>query len=516
MQTEKEYLIGREINALRCESVGEYSLPDYNGDVRKILAVKTKVSPTGKFVGDDSLEFSGTIGYEVVYLDGENSVTHADFSTDYEAAVKINADAYVDSDVETSVSGFNMRLVGPRKFSVKCSLDNDVRISERRVYEIAGDAFEEYEPEISVRAVRVFSPTFHSGDAKDISEQITDIDGAIADEVEILMCDAAAEVDGTDKREGTAELRGNVRVTLLYRNGDDVPRAAVKEIAFSEELPLDDVGACASLEPRVELREVKSSVTPTDDGVSLGVSMSLTPKIYCRKNSELDLVYDAYLKERGTVNEYADFGYTEHICTERAEDDFEAKRPLSELGIENFGDVIYSEAIPRVESCEFEGEGVKIRGEIKFSGIACQVSEDGSPNYFPVKLTAPFEQNVNVSCQKHDNMRINCDVHARDAKIDLDENGVCASCTLDTSLAINSERRQRCLGASDLTDEEYSRDESVITVYYPDSTESLFGIAKRFHTSVSAIAESNRLAEAVFASSDAPVGAAGVKKLIIK
>ena len=50
----------------------------------------------------------------------------------------------------------------------------------------------------------------------------------------------------------------------------------------------------------------------------------------------------------------------------------------------------------------------------------------------------------------------------------------------------------------------------------PDSTESLFDIAKKFHTSVGAIAESNRLTEAVFASSSQPLTASGVTKLLIK
>ena len=147
MQTEKEYFVLRELSSLRCESVGEYSLPDYNTDVKKLLTVKTKVFPTGKFVGEDTLEFSGTVGYEVVYLDAENNVTHAELSTDYEAALKISSESYVDSDVSTVVSACNVRLIGPRKLSVKCSLDSDVNICERRGYVIDGDAFLEYVPE---------------------------------------------------------------------------------------------------------------------------------------------------------------------------------------------------------------------------------------------------------------------------------------------------------------------------------------------------------------------------------
>ena len=61
MQTEKEYTVGREIHALRCESSGEYSLPDYNGDVKKVLFVRPKLFPSGKVVADGVLELSGIV-----------------------------------------------------------------------------------------------------------------------------------------------------------------------------------------------------------------------------------------------------------------------------------------------------------------------------------------------------------------------------------------------------------------------------------------------------------------------
>ena len=113
-------------------------------------------------------------------------------------------------------------------------------------------------------------------------------------------------------------------------------------------------------------------------------------------------------------------------------------------------------------------------------------------------------------------MRVNCATNTSNVKISFDENNVYASVTLTAFVTLSSEMRQRCLGASYLTDEEYSRDESIVTVYYPESSESLFSIAKRFHTSVGEIAESNRLSESVFASSGAPIGGFEVKKLIIK
>ena len=516
MQTEQEYAIGKEISALRCESVGEYSLPDYNGDVKKVLLVKNQVYPTGKFVGEDVLEFSGTVGYEVVYIDGENNVAHAEFSTDYDAAIKINSESYIDSDIKSNVSSCNMRLIGPRKLSVKCTLDHDVHISERRTHSVDGDAFIEYEPEYISESAEVLTSGFSLGETRDIKEDVLKIDGAIADEVEILLSDVKGKVDVSEMTGGNATLDGCLKVNLLYKNDENKILSVVKEIPYTDTLPLDSAYEYDVVSARLDLVEKKCTVMPDEDGVTLSVSLSVSPKIYGKKNSRIDLVADAYLKERGTENEYSDFVYTEHIRTERCETKFDAKRSFDELETENISAIFYTDAVAKVENCEMRDGTVKISGEIRFNGIACQVLENDGNNYVPVKFAAQFEQNVNTNCQICDNMRVNCSVSAEDVRMEIVDNAVIATCVLCSSVNVVSDKKRRCLGSSYATDEEYARDDSVVTVYYPDTSESLFEIAKKFHTSVGNIAECNRLSESVFSSSRQPLSGAGVKKLIIK
>ncbi len=516
MQTEKEYLTGREIVALRCESTGDYSLPDYNTDVKKILTVKAKAFPSGKFASDDSLEFSGSVGYDVVYLDADNNVTHAEFSTDYDAALRINSENYVDSDVVTTISSCNIRLIGPRKLSAKCSLESTVRLCERRAYEVEGDAFAGYEPEMMTKTVSVLAPEFATGEAKEYTEEILSLEGSIADEVEILLSDASFVLDSLERSDDEVDIKGRVRVTLLYKNADSLPEVVTKEFPFDEDVDIEGAMSLKDVDARVEITSLRSRVEPTDDGTSLIVSFTASPKIYAVGNRELEVVLDSYLKERGTENEHSEFGYNEHICMERGEETFSAKVALDELGVESISEIIWTEAIARAESCEIEENRVKINGEIRFSAIACQVSEENNRICFPIKFSTTFEQYVNSNCQKHENMRANCAVNATDAKIEFDENNIYASCELSAFVNITSERRQRCLGASYVTDEEFISDDSVVTVYYPDASESLYGIAKRFHTSVASIAKANKLTESVFASSSAPLSAMGVGKLIIK
>lgn len=516
MQTEKDYSVGREIHGLRCESVGEYSLPDYNGDVKKILLIKSKVFPAGKFVGEDSLEFSGTVGYEVVYVDAENSVTHAEFSTDYDAAVKVDSASYIDSDVKTSVSHCNMRLIGPRKLSVKCALESDVRISEKRIYSVDGDAFMDRQPEYTEQSAMIYTSSFAFGEARRIDEELISIEGAIADEVEVLLSEVRASVDSCDVDDGHAHLKCRADMTLLYRNGENVPKKVDKEITFAEEIEVDADLVDSVIEARIEAADLKAAVSPTEEGVSLTVSVTAHPIICARRNARLDVITDAYLKERGTENEYGEFSYTEHICSESVEEKYEADHDSSELDLPGDAEVLYSDASVRIEECEIVGDTVKVSGEIRFSGIAVHVTCDGDTIYTPIKITDHFAKNVNINCQTHDNLRVNCHANADDVKLEIDNSLLKASCTLGIFLNVCSERRQRCLGSSYATDEEYIKDDSVVTVYYPDSSESLFDIARKFHTSVSAIAQSNRLSESVFMSVRQPVGAHGLKKLLIK
>lgn len=516
MQTEKEYMSAREVPGLRCESVGEYSLPDYNGDVRKVLTVKTRVFPSGKFVGDGTLEISGTVEYNVVYLDSENKPTHAEFSTDYDAALKINTESYVDSDVHTEVSSYSVRLVGPRKFSVKAILDTAVSVSERKTYTLGGDAFMEYEPEYLSDSIKVLSMDFAGADAREFEEEMLSLDGAIADEVEVLLCTADSMVRAEDVTEHSVTVKGDILVDLLYINGDSDPIRIRREIPYSEEVSLDSASDFEDVRARLEITTLKSSVTPTDDGVRILLNVSAAPRVCARKNTYLNLVSDAFLKERGTENEYADFGYTEYVCSESSEERREYKHSLSELDADGIKDVIYCDATVRTDAYETEDSTVRVSGEIRISAIAIQQNDDGAHICVPIKFSIPFEQNVNIGCQIYDNMHLNCHTRVNDIVLVVDADHIDASFTLATSVSAYADRRRRCLTSSYVTDEEYMRDASIVTVYYPDQNENLFEIARRFHTSVRSIAESNRLTETVFSSSAKSLGALGVGKLIIK
>ena len=54
------------------ECHGEHHLPDYLGDMKKVLSTSARVVPAGKFIGGEEVQFGGAVVFDVWYLDAEN------------------------------------------------------------------------------------------------------------------------------------------------------------------------------------------------------------------------------------------------------------------------------------------------------------------------------------------------------------------------------------------------------------------------------------------------------------
>ena len=55
------------------EAAGEYVLPDYQPEIRKILHVRAAVLPSGKYLGGAKAEFAGTVAHTVLYTDADRT-----------------------------------------------------------------------------------------------------------------------------------------------------------------------------------------------------------------------------------------------------------------------------------------------------------------------------------------------------------------------------------------------------------------------------------------------------------
>lgn len=492
MNTETEFIRSVRGQEAFTESSAEYVMPDYESDVRKILFCEAEVRPAGKFVGNDEVELNGIVVYNVIYSDSEGKISGVSFNSDYRLAVKCPTEGTESVFCEPTVTNFALRLLSPRKLSAKCSVSGTVRLNEREKISLLGDAIEREEIETSKGEVRL--RLFNSTESKEreLAEEIKKIEGAIEDEVKVVYVKATPRYVSVEELDGEYKLKCEIAVNALIQNGEESVIPCERSIEFEEMLPAFDRREGIKLSPSVLITSEKANVVPEEDGCSVVVSVIVESAVTGEENTLVEVVKDAYLTTSPTDNSYSDYRYTELIDSFSLEERHTAEIDRQQIEEGLIREIVFVKAEPRIESVQKESDTAKITASVKYSGIISEVNDDGSIRYSPIKFTAPYEKNVKFDCQNPDKITIEAKMSAVCADANMDANKIYLSSLFNTHLTLLEDKSERILTeCSARVGEEYERCDATVTVYYPDESESLFDVAKRFHVSKERIRECN-------------------------
>lgn len=502
-----------------CESSCEYTLPDYLGDVKKILCVKASVIPSGKFSTEGELNFSGIVAYDVLYSDSEGKLTGLTLNSDYDVSVPVDSESYIDSRADTSVANLAVRLTGPRKLSAKATLSSRVRISCEPHLRCSGEVFSgEFRPEIKEERISIEKSAFFTSKEREYAEETVRLGGIGADSIEIIATSGAVRVIESTVENGEVRVRGEITVTSIIRTDEQPPFAIKKVIPFDESIDLEGMnaeGAFAFADGY--LSSVTAGVSEDAEGASVNVNVISELRLAVSKNEEHTVVADAYLKERDTSVKYEETEYSSLLCMAGCEEKISCSVSRSEVGIEQVREVLTMTVDLRQTEKTLTDNGFTVSGEAIFSGVACEDSNDGEINYAPIKFTSPFKINVSCNMPMPPDAEIELNLSAKDVESIIDAEKITANCHMSVAYRVTKNGVIKRAVECNLSGEaEYTERPSRISVYMPCEGESLFDIAKKFHTTGIKIAEDNELSDAVLSEMGAPVSNCGVKKLIIR
>ncbi len=515
METEREYLASRQCATLHTESVGDYILPDYNTDVKRVLLTRAVANDTGCFVNGDAIDVGGAVNYEIVYIDSEGELASCQFATDFDASAKCNGDAVEGCFAFTRVSGYSVRLVGPRKFSAKAQLLTDVNLTEKQKIGVSGGAFEIGEPQTRVKNTSVAYRSFATPSERSYSETLADLDGVIADDVAVLYTSVTPELVAT-AGDGTIDVGGMLNVDCFIKQGEEVPRCITLSVTVNESLVAEGMGDCLGCTPYVRISGARIRTEPCEDGVTLVVDFNAEYSAVAISNAVLPVVLDCYLTDREVENTYESFDCTEHLGTVKIDESLSFTPSFSELGTDSLREILLTDAYMRQDELLLTPNGAKMLGVLRFSGVACQINEEGELCYTALKYEAPFEINVNYSCHLPVNTQLEFNGNACSVSAVVTADGVEFNARVLGTLTALSKTTLTRLSVSNASSETVSRESSVITVYYPHEGETLFEVGRKFHTRPIDIAADNSLTEEVFSSEGSDLSGLGVKRLIIR
>ena len=498
-----------------CESTCEYILPDYLGDVKKLVSTSAKAVPSGQFGNDTEVEYSGIVAYDIVYLDSENKLSAASFSSDYDFSFPVDSDKYIDTYSTPVLSNFTVRLTGPRRMIAKANISSDVYVMESFAPVSSGNAFSEGEGlEKITNTVNIASAIKSEGVEREYAEEAAALEGVSADEIEVITSNAYVRISESVPVEGGVNIKGELVVTAIIRTPDTSVFAIRREIPFDETVSIDGALSDMSANTDVTVSSVTFGVSENENSTLLvaNVIMDLSSIVFY--NESIEIISDAYLKSRDTETQYEKLKFTSHVAGETKSGSINLKIPKSELGLENIKEILALNHDLKGLALQNDEKDAKFIGEASFSGVACEISDDGESSISNIKFSTPLTVEVNLSCQMPENSKLCAKIYPAGCEWELDADNLSIKLWYTVAYSLGKEGVENYVSSCEIIgDTEYGKSLSTVSVYYPEENETLFDVAKKFHTTVGDIAADNMIAEPTALGIPTKLGC---KRLIIR
>lgn len=480
-------IIKREV-----ETGCEYTLPDYMGDIKRVLFSSASAVQAGKFISDGELELSGIVNFDVLYSDSEGKLTAFTASADVDVKEAIDTSGEVDAAMEISAGAPSVRVIGPRRVALRCSASVGMTVSEDGGSEIGGDVFgavSRDDVEAMSVGIKALSSRFYASGEREYAEEACRLVGVTSEEVEIIATSGRVNVSEATAEDGGVRVRGEMIITALVRTEEQPPFAIKKIIPFDERIEIEGTAEGASIRASACLTSETVGVAEDGDATVLTANAICEVGVTLSENRDIEVVGDAYLIGRETRAAYERMSYLEEVCSLRIDSEVTHRASRAELGISEAREIVLISAEPRIDEKQVSGDKVEIKGACRISGVACEISASAEPVYVPFRTEAPFSLSLNAGSFVPEGAEPNLRVWVGDVECTLEPDAISVSMDLRGDVLITlAQSVERLASCSAVGEEKFDTPPSEIVVYYPDADETLYDVSKLHRVRVADVA----------------------------
>ena len=489
------------------EVSGDFSLPDYQPEIKRLLRIRPCVLPAAPYAGSGNAEFSGTLDYYVLYMGNDGGLYCAPLHTEYTVSVpyeqgELEAELCMADVVPESVVG---RVSAPRKLNIRCRLRSGVRIwGLLPAAEQTEGVVDPFSVERLAGEQVLAQIGYGVGDTLRLSEDIlTDARGR---NMRLVCAEGQVHVQEAVAGAGVVNCRGEVELKLMMSEEEMGSLPNPVPVYLTRKLPFSGSIAVEAAQPGCECCVVGNCA-------ELSVSVEET-----FMHAEVGVVLQARVMHNRPVRYTKDIFSTKRAC-ECTCDQYEqpvAIRALNGNFTQSDSVALSQAEIPSggsiVDVCgSADAEGMTWeKGRCTISGTAHYVVLMGADGEVtPHEISMPWRYELECARQPQD-WRAHVQVLSCRARVDGERIGIdgeiaCAVELWDTAPV-------RVLRSVKFG-ESAERTGGAFTVCYPSNTDSLWSVAKRYGTALSALRNANDLDTDTPA--DAPESIEGRKYLIV-
>lgn len=509
------------------EVVGDFSLPDYQPEIKRLLRIGAVTQPPDRFAGSESLELSGRLDYFVLYMGHDDRLYCAPLTTEYrlEAAVLdegrgLSATAgepmvcICDAVTDTPVG----RVTAPRRLNIRCRIKAHVKLYGECMTE--GGDVEDPTVETLTGEAEVGRLFWGLSDPLSLEDDIilSPRDGewrVVCAEGQVMVTEATPSTSQVD-------VRGDVIVKLMLCPAEtaeefasDAPPAVPHELTVMQrKIPFTQSVTMEGVTPSAlaTAHAVCSDITVQVGEGQVHLDLSVISEVRAQKNETVSYVKDLYSTRREGTCRYTTYP-TERaaraLCGNFTLSD---SRTLEEVGIDPASRVLDVTAVAHPEALtvdaakgrcilngtcrahllllrdgEYAGADLELPFRYEFDDPALmRMGEDGGAT------TTSFDGQVTV---------VNCRARMDGERVGMDA---------ELAVSIRTHRPAPMVALTEVSlGDEVTRRRGEYVICFPAPTDSLWSVAKRYHAPVAGLTAANNLPAGVAADATESLEGAG-------
>ncbi|MCQ2414290.1 MAG: DUF3794 domain-containing protein [Clostridia bacterium] len=487
------------------DGAGEYVLPDYQGDVKRILSQDAVFTPAGKFINDGDLEISGTVNFRVLYLDTDGKPTAASFPLDFEATVSQKTENMQDAFPELVLTGYQIRSVGPRKLSAKYTV---CLIGTKQIGMVPTGVeglFESENTEVLKKPISERTIRHGTSDEREFAEEMTRLEEIDPESVEVLQASGSVVVEESQAEEDGIRVRGRLILSAVISTPDQPPFVIVREVPFEEVIPIEDGLPDAQTTARGVLTSVTANAGAGENGDCL-ITVDAIAEFSGEENGNLthDVPVDAYTVDFPSDVQTIDYAYEEFSGCVACPLTLKVSETPKDEERTDLRQIVSATSAVRIKSQTPTADGVKLTGEVTVCAVG-SVIEGDALRLASRKFGAEFEQTLKMPLRAEEKTKLQLALTPVNTSVMID--GDLLTANVLCSLSVTAVTPKTVSVFAGITRRETEgKEPPVLRVVFPEKEDTLWSLGKKYRKPIAALAEQNGLTVPASAGADTPLG----------
>ncbi len=520
-------LLNRELST---EVSGDFSLPDYQPEIKRLLRIRAVALPPTGTADSGSMELSGTLDYFVLYMGHDNALYCAPLSTEYQleiapedgrsmAAAGEPFLCICDATAEPPVG----RVTAPRRLNIRCKLNAKAKVYGECPLDTAGDGMDSSSTEVLTDTTEV--GRLYAGLGEPLPLQDDLILSPSESEWRVICAEGQVLMTEAVPANGAVNCRGEVTVKLTLCPAespeifaDDAPPEPAtmpltvmqRKIPFSQSVELDGVTVACAATACGHCTDISVEM---EEG-HVHVDLNLITEVRAQKNELLSFVKDLYSTRQETNARYVTYPTERGARVLNSNVSLNDSVALADIGVEPGARVVDATAVATPEALQIDAE----RGRCILTGTCrAHLLTTREGEYGAAVMELPFRYEFEdpallADTSGAEETAFDGSVRVVTCRGRMDDERA----ALDAELAISlrTARPAPLTAPTELTaGEDVLRRRGEYVICFPSPTDTLWSVAKRYHAPMAALTAANNLPTGVPA--DAAESLEGVGYLIV-